>query len=488
MKTERQVFDLIYRNSFGAFVYAAFKVVYPGKELTPNWHVDCVCHQLEKMITGQAAPRLVINQPPRSLKSFIVTVCLPAWLLGRDPTKLIICASYSEDLANKFSRDCRALIESSFYNRIFPAMKLNRKKVTESEFETTRRGFRLATSVGGTLTGRGGDVLIIDDPVKANDANSQVVLDGAVEWFRNTALSRLDDRAKSLIIVTQQRLHVRDLSGMLIDSGWPKLVFPAIAIEPEDYNISDDEKYHRPIGELLQPARNSADELEDMRRTVGSHIFAGQFQQNPTPPEGNMIKAAWLPRYEKMPERYKFKRVTLSCDPAGKTGENNDYSAIVVVGLCEKANYILEVQRGRWGLMQLQDRITVIAAQWKPELIIVEDTSSGVSLIPLLRERTNLSVVGRHPKDSKEARMARHVGRFEAGRMLLPGEALWLADFEDELLAFPNGRYDDQVDALMLYLDWFSENETWLAPRVITGYPIVVTAPRNDPFANNSWF
>jgi predicted phage terminase large subunit-like protein len=482
---ERQVFDLVFRNCFGAFVHASFKVVYPGQVLTPNWHIECVCHQLEKMVAGQAAPHLVLNQPPRSLKSFMVSVCLPAWLLGRNPTHRIICASYAEELANKFSRDCRALMDSSFYKRVFPETKLNPRKTAESEFETTRRGFRLATSIGGVLTGRGGDALIIDDPIKANDANSQVALDGAADWFRNTALSRLDDRAKSLIIVTQQRLHALDLSGILIEAKWPKLVLPAVAVEPEDYTVSHEECYHRPAGQLLQPARDTLDDLEQMRQTVGSHIFAAQFQQNPTPPEGTMIRAAWLQRYENQPDRRKFRRVTLTCDPAGKTGAHNDYSAMAVLGFDKNVTYVLEVQRGRWGIMQLKDRILTMAAQWKPELVIVEDTSSGTSLIPLLREQPRLSVIGHKPKDGKEPRMARHAGRFEAGRVLLPREAPWLADFESELLAFPNGRFDDQVDALMLYLDWFSENETWLAPATTTALPIIVSKPRVDRFANN---
>src|SRR5262249_46300526 len=180
--------------------------------------------------------RLVLNQPPRTLKSFIVSVAFPAWLLGRDPSLKIICASYSEDLAYKFSRDCRALMDSAFYKRVFRT-RLNPKKATEGEFETTQRGYRLATSVGGTLTGRGGSIMIIDDPSKADDANSVVALQGAIDWFRNTARNRLDDPARGLVIVTMQRLHVDDLSGILIESGWKKLVFPAIATEPADYTV-----------------------------------------------------------------------------------------------------------------------------------------------------------------------------------------------------------------------------------------------------------
>jgi predicted phage terminase large subunit-like protein len=470
---DRKAADTLYRNHFGAVVYAAFAVVNPGLKLRPNWHIDCVCHHLQMMVTGQTAKRLVLNQPPRSLKSFIVSVCLPAWLLGRNPSSRIICASYSVDLANKFSRDCRSLIDSPFYKRIFPRTRLNPKKATEGEFETTRRGYRFTTSVGGTLTGRGGDVLIIDDPIKGNDGNSVVALEGAIDWFRNTALSRLDNPGESLIIVTMQRLHVNDLSGILIESGWPKLVLPAIATEPIDHVVADREVHHRPVGQLLQPDRDSMEALEEIRREVGSRVFAAQYQQDPTPPDGNLIKAAWLKRYQVALDRTSYRNVVLSCDPAGKAGVLNDYTAITIAGVSNKELHLLHVARGHWSVLQMRDQISALAEHWKPDLALIEDTSSGMGLIQLLREQTSLSIVGRHPKDDKETRMCRHQGRFEAGRVLLPVEAPWLAEFESELLSFPSGRYDDQVDAFMLFLDWFSDNEpnmnmTWATPIVIT--------------------
>src|SRR6516164_609261 len=472
-RLDRAAADALYRNHLGAFVYAAFGVVNPGLRLRPNWHIDCVCHHLQMMVTGRTAKRLVLNQPPRSLKSFITSVALPAWLLGRNPSSRIICASYSEELANKFSRDCRALIDSRFYKRVFRRTRLNPKKATEGEFETTRRGYRFTTSVGGTLTGRGGDVLIIDDPVKANDANSIVALEGAIDWFRSTALSRLDDPGKSIIIVTMQRLHMNDLSGILIEGGWPQLVLPAIATEPKDYVVADGEVYHRPVDELLKPDRDSMEALDEIKREAGSRVFAAQYQQKPTPPDGNMIKAAWLKRYQVALDRTSYRHVVLSCDPAGKPGILNDYTAITIAGVVNKELHLLHVARGHWSVLQMRDQISALAQEWKPDLVLIEDTSSGMGLIQLLREQTSLSIVGRHPKDDKETRMSRHQGRFEAGRVLLPVEAPWLAEFESELLSFPSGRYDDQVDAFMLLLDWFSENEpnlnmTWPIPLVIT--------------------
>ena len=273
MNIDRKTADALYRINFGAFAYAAYEVVHPHEPLCPNWHIDCICHYLAAMEGERLRKRLVMNLPPRSLKSYLVSVAWVAWLLGRKPSLRIICASYSEQLAYKFSRDCRALMESQFYKRIFPT-RLNPKKSTEAEFETTKRGSRLATSVGGTLTGRGGDVFIIDDPTKANDANSQVALEAANEWFRNSARSRLNSQSKSLVVVTQQRLHAKDLSGTLIDSGWPSLVIPAVAIETQNYAVADGEVYRRPSGELLQPDRDGPDTIEEIKREVGSRIFA----------------------------------------------------------------------------------------------------------------------------------------------------------------------------------------------------------------------
>jgi predicted phage terminase large subunit-like protein len=289
-----------------------------------------------------------------------------------------------------------------------------------------------------------------------------VALEGAVDWFRNTALSRLDNPASSLVIVTMQRLHMNDLSGILMESGWPKLVLPATALEPEDYTVADGEVYSRPAGELLQPNRDNMETLEEIKREIGSRLFAAQYQQNPTPPDGNLIKAAWLRHYKTLPDNKKYRRVVLSCDPAGKAGLHNDYTAITIAGIDNKEVHLLHVARGHWTVLQMRDQVAALAEQWKADLSIIEDTSSGMGLIQLLREHSRLNVVGRHPKDDKETRMSRHQGRFEAGRVLLPVEAPWLAYFENELLAFPNGRYDDQVDAFMLFLDWFSENEAYL--------------------------
>ena len=428
MTIDRNLADAVYRINFGAFTYRAFEAVNPGQRLIANWHIDTICYQVQQMVIGEAKKRLILNLPPRSLKSFIASVALPAWLLGRQPSTRIICGSYSDELATKFSCDCRALLETPFYKRVFPGTQLNPKKASEGEFETTKRGFRLATSVGGTLTGRGGGVRIVDDPIKANDAESEIARRAAIDWFRNTALSRLDEPAESIICLAMQRLHVDDLSGILIEQGWPKLVLPAIALEAADYLIGEDEVYHRPAGQLLQPMRDSFEAIEELKLGVGSRVFAAQYQQNPTPADGNMIKAAWLGRYDTAPDRQSFERVVLSCDPAGKAGIHNDYTAIAVVGVQKQALHVLEVSRGHWTVMKMREQIIALAAEWRVDLVIVEDTSSGMGLVQLLKEEPHLDVVGRKPDTDKQTRMSRQQGRFEAGRILLPQEARWLAD------------------------------------------------------------
>ena len=367
MKFHRRTADALYRVSFGAFAYAAYAALYPNSLLVHKWHIKCICHRLEEMSrrleterSGKLATRavskdLVINLPPRSLKSFLVSIAWVAWMLGRNHSLEIICASYSEDLSHKFSRDCRALMESRFYKRVFRT-RINPRKSTETEFETTKRGFRLATSIGATVTGRGADIFIIDDPTKSNDASSEVALEAANVWFRSTALSRRNNPAKTLMLVVQQRLHTNDLSGTLIELGWSSLVMPAIATEPQDYPIADDEVYHRPAEELLQPDWDSCEELERIKIEIGSRNFAAQYQQNPTPPEGNLIKVSWLARYQLCSPRQKFHRVVLSCDPAGKANIKNDYTAITVVGVDKRESYLLQVSRGHWNVLEMRDR------------------------------------------------------------------------------------------------------------------------------------
>jgi predicted phage terminase large subunit-like protein len=482
VKLDRAGADTTYKISFAAFVLRA-GIVMMGQSLTPNWHIDAICWEIQRLYMGRRRPRLIVNLPPRSLKSFIVTICLPAWLLGHYPSLAIVAVSYSDELARKFSRDCRALMETQFYKRLFPRTRLNPRKISETEFETTRRGSRMATSVGGTLTGRGADLLIIDDPMKGQDAYSELVRNSTTDWFNGTAMSRLNEPARSKVIVVMQRLHADDLAGYLIEKNWRALVLPAIATKTKRYAIGPRKSYLRRSDELLQRKRDSRDILDEIRCDRGSHVFAAQYQQDPVPPDGNLIKADWLKRYDPVDDPNQFERIILTCDPAGKAGPRSDYTAMVVAGMMKNRLHILEVVRGHWNILQMRDRILTLAASRRTDEVLVEDTASGMGLIDILRAESRLSVLGMHPKDNKVTRLQRHQAKFECGQLWLPKEAPWCAEFERELLAFPNGKYDDQVDALLLLLDWYTENRDYLAG--ISGIQLV-SIPRDetwgDPF------
>ena len=243
----------ILRSDFYSFVQAAFPIVSGGEELLRNWHLEAMAYALTRVMRGEIR-RLIINVPPRSLKSICASVAFPAFLLGHDPTLRIICVSYAEALARKHAGDTRALMRSPLYRRLFPGTRISPRKDTELEFMTTKGGFRLATSVGGTLTGRGGGLVILDDPMKPQDAYSETARETVKQWYAAHLLSRLDNKAEDGIIVVMQRLHVDDLVGHLLEQeGWTLLKLPAIAQSDETTLLGPDRCYVRLAGRRAAP-------------------------------------------------------------------------------------------------------------------------------------------------------------------------------------------------------------------------------------------
>lgn len=287
MSDQSRLRDAILRTDLASFLRMAFPLIVAGEPLKWNWHLDAICYHLELVRTREIT-RLIIEVPPRSLKSMIASVVFPAFCLGRKPTRKIITASYSADLAIKHANDCRALMRTSRYRALFPNAAIGIGKDTETEFHTTARGYRYSTSPGGTLTGRGGDMLILDDIMNAKEAASDARRETVIDWYSNTAFSRLDSKTDGAIVVVMQRLHQNDLAGHLREQGgWTVLSLPAIADELQSVPIGPDRVFHRPKGDVLHPVREPLAALEVLRATLGNYNFSAQYQQQPIPTRGN---------------------------------------------------------------------------------------------------------------------------------------------------------------------------------------------------------
>src|SRR5262245_11427888 len=347
MTHDPRLIEAILRQDLYCFIQAAFPIVSPGAPFVPNWHLEAIAYHLSLVLEGKIK-RLIITIPPRSLKSICGSACCPAFALGHDQSWRIICVSYSESLARKHANDCRALMRSPMYNRLFPNSRISSAKDTEVEFATTLGGNRLSTSVGGTLTGRGGNLIIVDDPLKPQDACSEPARDSVKQWYANTLLSRLDDKSNDAIVVIMQRLHMDDLVGHLLEQeGWTHLNLPAIA-EAEHYVPLGPGRFHvRRPGDVLHPEREPRTVLDELKRSMGSSDFAAQYQQAPIAEGGNLIKWSWFQLYDDPPVRNSGDRIIISWDTALSSKELSSYSACGVLQARGETAYVLEVIRDR---------------------------------------------------------------------------------------------------------------------------------------------
>lgn len=449
--TKSDALDALLRTRLAAFTQKTFRTVDPGTAYLHNWHIDLVADYLEAC-TRREIKRLIINIPPRSLKSVSVSIAWPAWLLGKKPSERIVAASYSDRLALKHSVDCRLVIQSEWYRRIFPSVVLTGDQNEKSKFVTTARGQRFATSVGGTATGEGGSFLICDDPLNPLQAASKVMRDAANGWFDQTFYSRLDDKENGVIVVVMQRLHANDLTGhLLAKGGWEHLSLPAVAETRTVINFGRVRKTREP-GDLLHAEREGPEAIERAKRDMGSYAFAGQYQQRPAPAEGGIFKSDWFRRFDRPQAQYE--QIVQSWDTAYKPGQLNDPSVCTTWGIRQDGFDLLQVVVRRLEYPDLKALVLKQAADWNPGAILIEDKASGQSLLQDLRRETVLPLIAIQPLADKITRASAVSATVEAGRMFLPVQAPWLADFESELLTFPNAPHDDQVDSVSQFLAW----------------------------------
>jgi predicted phage terminase large subunit-like protein len=468
--------NAVLRQDLGTFVAKAFETVSPGDAYLHNWHIDAVVHALLEVRAGRNR-RLIINQPPRSLKSICTSVAFVAWCLGHDPSLRFACVSYSHELGATFARQFRAVVTSGWYRALFPNMRL--AKDTETECVTTKGGGRFVVPVGGSFTGRGADVIIIDDPMKADDAQSEKARRAVIEWFATTLLSRLDDKGKGAIILVMQRLHEDDLAGKLLrDGSWHHLDLPAIADEDQEIPIGPGVVHRRVKGEVLHADREPLAILEAIKCEMGSLTFSAQYQQRPIPLEGNLVKRSWIKSYDKAPERNVAAKVVQSWDVASTTGNTNDWSVCTTWLVVKRTYYLIDVWRGRVEFPELRRRLIALAQEHKPNTILIEQAGPGLHLIQEFRTNPIPGVpvpIGIKPEGEKLVRMEAQSARFEAGQVHFPREASWLDELLHELLAFPNGRHDDQIDSISQFLNWAEAHCSSMSFAV----PIVFTTPRD---------
>jgi predicted phage terminase large subunit-like protein len=456
-------FRALLRRDLFAFTERCFYELNPTTLFLRTWHIELVASALDACRRGEIT-RLIINQPPRSLKSHCASIAFVAHLLGHNPTAQIICASYGQDLANKHALDCRTILASAWYQALFPRTRLSAERQAVQEFMTTEQGFRLSTSVGGMLTGRGSDFIIIDDPLKPDEALSDTQRKAVNEWFDHTLYSRLNDKRKGCIILIMQRLHEDDLVGHVLGlEPWKVIRLPAIAEEDETHVIQTPygtRRFQRRAGEALHPEREPLEVLTHLREAQGEYNFAGQYQQAPAPLGGGLVKTEWFKSYTTNDRPVKFETIIQSWDTANKPTELSDYSVCSTWGVKDKQLYLLHVYRKRVGYPDLKRAVRDQAEAFNPQTVLIEDKASGTQLIQELISEGMHAIKKYEPTMDKIMRMHSVTSTIENGFVYLPEKAAWLAEYLHELTTFPRGKNDDQADSTSQALDWFKTSST----------------------------
>jgi predicted phage terminase large subunit-like protein len=410
---------------------------WPQFERAP--HHELIISKLEAVERGEIK-RLMISMPPRNGKSFITSSIFPAWFLGRHPDRDVIFASYGQELSDDFGRRVRNFITDPVHQAIFPNCRLSEDSSAAHRFNTTAGGAYFAVGRGGPITGRGANLLLIDDPIKDRaEADSETVRKALHEWYAYVAYTRV--MPGGAIIIIQTRWHEDDLAGWLLREhtceNWDVLRLPAIAERDEGF---------RKEGEALWPERFPLPELERIRMAIGGRAWASLYQQRPAAAEGVIFKRDWW-QFSSPPLTVKLDQIVQSWDTAFKTGSENDFSVCTTWGVAREGYYLLHLWRDRVEFPELKRVLASLADQWKPNAILVEDKASGQSLIQELKLSMALPLIPVKVDSDKQTRAQAVTPLIEAGKIFLPQSAPWVSDFVEEMACFPNGIHDDVIDA-----------------------------------------
>lgn len=450
--SQRDVVDALCRQSLMPFVMQVFAQLANSNEpLRDAWYLQAICHLLEQATAGQIR-RALICLMPRALKSITIAVAWPCWLQGHDPRRSIMVATYSADLARQHAEHRRAIMTSDWYKRMFPATVLEIDR--QLEIRTTAGGYCRGVSVGGTITGKGADFIILDDVMKADEAQSQVAREQVIRWFTGTILTRFNNAERGVLISMQQRVHEDDLPAHLIAQGYRCLNLPAIADRDQHIAVGPKQIYHFKRGEPLDPVRFPIDTLERLRLELGPHMYAAQYLQNPVSPEGNLVHMEHFRRYEGTIPREYFEKVVQSWDTAQSELPTADYSVGTTWGYVEGRWFLLDIYRGRCSFNTLKTLVVEKRREWRADIVLIEYANAGIGLYNELRRTGPFRPIAMTTNLDKALRFVSQSGQIEEGRVYLPAALEGLDAFLSELRAFPNGRHDDQVDTLTQLLEY----------------------------------
>ena len=428
------------QNDFMAFV----KHVYEG--FIEGTHHKQVARQFEKLSMNPGS-RIIVNMPPRHTKSEFASYLLPAWLIGKNPELKIIQTTHTAELAVRFGRKVRNLMELEVYKEIFPDVDLRADSKAAGRWETGQGGEYFAAGVGGAITGRGADLLIIDDPHSEQDALSDTAMEHAYEWYTSGPRQRLQPGGSIVVVMT--RWSLKDLTGKLIKAQasdvmadqWDVVEFPAIL----------------PSDNVLWPEFWKKEELLKVKASLSVGKWNAQWQQNPTAEEGAIIKKEWWNKWEKdsiPPVSY----IMQSYDTAFSKKETADYSAITTWGVFQPSEggpdniILMDAKRGRWDFPELKSNAMEEYKYWEPDMVLIEAKASGTPLTDELRTM-GIPVVNYTPSKGRDKHTRMHMVApiFESGKVWAP-EKKFSEEVIEECAAFPNGEHDDFCDSMSMAL------------------------------------
>jgi predicted phage terminase large subunit-like protein len=460
-RAQREVLRAHIRDNFYAFYRYMAPVIMPGQAFLAARHFRVLARALEKVATGETK-RLLIAIPPRHGKSMLASVAFPAWMLGRDPTCKIICATYGDVLTKDFSTRFRDIMLSSAYQGVFSNAQIDTGGGSLVELRTAAKGYRLATTVTGAVTGKGANLIIVDDPLKAIDAKSESEREKVYAWLKGSLMSRFDNPAEGAMIVIHQRLHQDDPIGRLIaDGGWTYLEMPGECVERQTFDLGGGETWEFKPGDLLFQERFGREALDQQLIDFGEADYNAQILQRPMPPGGNLFKLKNFERYDELPSN--FELIVQSWDPAIVDTETAAFSVCTTWGVIKQRLYLIDVFRKRLKFFQIEPAILSMRDKYKANEVVIEVAGVGKAIGDSLlkREGTRLWM---HPTDPKLGKLERAMSvtpQIERKRVFLPRTAPWLETFEAEIASFPLSKYADQVDSMVHFLRSMNVRNRW---------------------------